>query len=230
MSLEHLVWDALTSGHAHLAEGDALAKRYPDAIAPFAATRDTSEAAWRSLEQLILPERDVALFTPEEVTPSGLVVTDRDRVDFMVAGDVGRPSALTFVDMTAAELPAKLKLVELTQPGPFRTRTIELGRYIGVFDPAASPGHVDDRQLIALAGERMNPRGYREISAVCVHPNHRGKGYAAELVRAISHIIVARGEVPVLHVRSNNASAIALYHKLGFTLAHTTNLAMVRRA
>ncbi len=236
--LDHIIWTALTTQHRSLAEGDELALRYPEAMASFAAVREPSAAAWRSLAALIPPQREVALFTPEEVHPEGLLVTTRESVDQMIApahdapqppssiephrpsavltaGRRARPSIVPLGDADAAEMRA---LVELTNPGPFSTRTHELGRFVGVRDRG---------RLVAMTGERMHLDGYTEISGVCVHPDHRGKGYAAELVRTVAHMIRARGETPMLHVRSNNDSAIALYRKLGFTLRRAVHLAVL---
>ena len=75
--------------------------------------------------------------------------------------------------MHVANVAAMLALVELTQPGPFAPRTIELGRYLGVHD---------NGQLVAMAGERCRLPGYREVSAVCTHPDARGRGLADRLL------------------------------------------------
>ena len=215
--LDHVIWTALTTGHAALAEGDERARRYPDPIAPFAAVRDNSEAAWRSLARLIPPDGSAVLFTPEEVTPTGLTVTDREMIDQMI-GPALAPPTIAFTELGAADAPAMVELATLTQPGPFKLRTHELGRYIGIYDRGT---------LVALSGERMHPVGFTEVSAVCVHPDARGKGYAAELIRAVVQQIVARGETPMLHVRPANTSAIALYLKLGFVKRTQLHLAVV---
>jgi predicted GNAT family acetyltransferase len=69
-----------------------------------------------------------------------------------------------------------------------------------------------------MAGERMKPAGFTEISGVCTHPDARGRGYAGALMRIVAARIVARGETPFLHVYASNAGAIALYRTLGFEL------------
>jgi predicted GNAT family acetyltransferase len=92
-------------------------------------------------------------------------------------------------------------------PGPFVERTHELGRFIGVRH---------EGQLVAMAGERMKPEGFTEISGVCTHPDHRGRGYAAALMCEVARAIFARGETPFLHAFDDNTNAIALYERLGF--------------
>jgi hypothetical protein len=108
----------------------------------------------------------------------------------------------------------------LTKPGPFAARTIELGSYIGV----RSGSH-----LVAMAGERMRFDGFTEISAVCTHPDHRGRGHARLLVRALMRDIVARGETPFLHIYSENAGAAALYRGLGFRYLRSLTVTVLKR-
>ena len=102
-----------------------------------------------------------------------------------------------------------MELTKLTKPGPFTLRSHELGTFLGIRI---------DGQLVAMAGERMKPANYTEITAVCVHPAYRGRGYAQILLGAVSRQILARGEIPFLHVFSDNDSAIALYRRLGMEI------------
>jgi predicted GNAT family acetyltransferase len=100
-----------------------------------------------------------------------------------------------------------IELTDLTKPGPFGARTHELGDFYGIRIGG---------KLAAMAGERMKVDGHTEVSAVCTHPDHLGKGYAAALMRAVMRGIRARGETPFLHSRADNTRAIGLYEKLGF--------------
>ena len=102
-----------------------------------------------------------------------------------------------------------LALIELTEPGPFRPRTIELGGYVGIFH---------DDELVAMAGQRMHPPGYREISAVCTHPSARRRGYASILTAHVANEIAARGETPFLHLASGNDAARSTYEQIGFAV------------
>ena len=101
-----------------------------------------------------------------------------------------------------------LDLVQSTRPGPFRRRTIELGTYLGIRR---------DGTLIAMAGERMHPPGWSEISAVCTDPEFRGEGLASRVMLAVVEVIRRRGDLPFLHAAADNTSAIRLYENLGFT-------------
>ena len=105
------------------------------------------------------------------------------------------------------DAPEMMALVELTRPGPFAARTVELGGYVGVFD---------DGQLVAMAGERLRVPGGCEISAVCTRPDHRGRGLAAGLTALVARAVLARGEQPFLHHASDNDPARRVYESLGF--------------
>ena len=67
-----------------------------------------------------------------------------------------------------------------------------------------------------MAGERAAFAGFRELSAVCTHPGHRGRGYAATLMGCLARDHAAAGLRSILHVGAANASAIRLYEQLGF--------------
>lgn len=219
--LDRVIWSALTTQHRALAEGGDLARRYPDSIAPFAATPDDEPRTLQALAPLVPAGDTVVLFTTADVTlPAPLQIALRDSIDQMVGpATFAAAPALAFDVMGRDDVADMAALVELTKPGPFRARTHELGRYIGV----RSQG-----QLVALAGERMHLDGFTELSAVCVHPDHRGKGYAADLLVILARQIRERAETPFLHVYSRNASAIALYRKLGFVLRKPIRMAVVR--
>jgi predicted GNAT family acetyltransferase len=71
---------------------------------------------------------------------------------------------------------------------------------------------------VAMAGQRLHPNPFIEISAVCTHPDHTGKGYAATLINDQIRRILAGSETPFLHVLEENEHAIKLYQKLGFVI------------
>ena len=112
-----------------------------------------------------------------------------------------------------------LELAELTEPGPFRKRTIELGEFHGIFDS----GH-----LAAMAGQRLHLPHFVEVSAVCTHPDARGRGYARSLMSIVIQEILQREKIPFLHSFSDNYPAIRVYESLGFTLRRTLHLAVLK--
>jgi predicted GNAT family acetyltransferase len=119
-----------------------------------------------------------------------------------------------------ADVPEMLELVAQTEPGPFLTRTVELGDYLGIRRDGA---------LVAMAGERFRLDGWTEISAVCTSLDHRGQGLASQLVGALIAGIQRRSERVFLHVLSTNTAAIGLYEELGFRVRQTATLAVVTR-
>jgi ribosomal protein S18 acetylase RimI-like enzyme len=224
--LNQVIWRALTSVQRRLAEGDERARRYPAAVAPFAAMIDLEPISFSSLLGLIRTSDDrIALFTPQEIRPpSEFSIARRDTVYQMVPVDANAcaaSSTTVATKLSEVDVPEMLALASLTQPGPFGPRTVELGDYWGLRREGV---------LVAMAGERMRLDGFTEISAVCVHPAYRGQGFAADLVRLLVASIVARAETPFLHVFSSNTAAIALYQKLGFALRRQMHLLVLDRA
>ena len=125
------------------------------------------------------------------------------------------------VALGADDVPEMLDLVARTRPGPFRQETRRMGGYLGIRLGGA---------LIAMAGRRMHPPGWTEIIAVCTDPDHRGKGLAERLVRAVAAGIRTSGDVPFLHVAAVNTGAIRLYRTMGFTLRREVVFSVLRAA
>jgi predicted GNAT family acetyltransferase len=165
----------------------------------------------------------VGLFGPEPVSEAGdLLVVAHKHIDQMTCDrqdDLPHTGHIT--ELTTADVPDMLHLVELTKPGPFSAGAISLGTYLGIRYAG---------KLIAMAGERMRFNGFTEISAVCTHPGYRGCGYASSLVCALVRQIIARSETPFLHLYTDNTIAAALYTKLGFTLQRRLIVTVLRRA
>jgi predicted GNAT family acetyltransferase len=209
--------------HADFALGGDLARRYPAKIAPMAGVREISNASLNALAALMRPGDVVGLFGPEPVSEAGdLLVVSHKHIDQMICDrQDNSPQTGPVTELTPANVPDMLHLVELTKPGPFSAGAIMLGSYLGIRCAG---------KLIAMAGERMRFDGFTEISAVCTHPGYRGCGYASSLVRALVRQIITRGETPFLHLYSDNTIAAALYTKLGFALQRRLIVTVLRRA
>ena len=222
--LDNPVWSALTSAHSAFAEGSVHAKRYPGVFARFAAMDEAEAPAYEALVQLLGDDEELTLFTRAALTPpASLEVTLRKEILQMVCSSAPTPSGVegtvSAAPLGAADAPHMLALVEQARPGPFNLRTHELGRFIGV--------RIGGR-LAAMAGERMHLTGYTEVSAVCTDAAFRGRGLAGGLISAVCRGILARGELPMLHVLPENHSAILLYGRLGFELRAEMRLTVVR--
>jgi len=223
-SLDRPIWTALTTRHERLAEINGPARRYPSDIAPFADMEDFSSASFAALHELMRPNEPAVMFTPDPVVPPS------DMFDIVLAATgeqmVGLPAAAAapmppLISLTADDVPAMAELVALTNPGPFAARTHTLGNFLGI--------KIGGR-LVAMTGERMRPDAYTEMTAVCVHPEFRGRGFAQALLAAVSQAIVARDEIPFLHVFSDNASAIALYKRQGMKARRRLHVTVLGRA
>jgi predicted GNAT family acetyltransferase len=220
--LDRPIWSALTTRQQALAEGGARALRYPTAVGPFADMVDMSPESFAALGALMSGSEIAVLFTPDVVTaPAEFKILLAESGEQMV----GTPAESTMrgvdiVTLGAEDVPAMMALTELTRPGPFTLRTHELGTFLGIRI---------DGQLVAMAGERMKPANYTEMTAICVHPDYRGRGYAQVLLGAVGGQITARGEIPFLHVFSKNNSAIALYRRQGMEIRRRLYVTVLQR-
>ncbi len=226
--LPNPIWHALGGEQAAVADTVGTARRFRVDVSPFCGLPDTPTADdWDALRTLVGPG-ETALMLRDEIVPpdpweATFTLTGVQMVfDTGVTSSAPRadPAQFPIVTLGRDDVTDMLDLVARTEPGPFTPSTIELGTYVGV--------RVDGA-LIAMAGERMRPPGYTEVSAVCTDPEFRGRGLAAYLVDAVMDLIRARGETPILHAAGHNGGAIRLYEHLGFRRSRAV-VAMLLRA
>ena len=208
--LDRAAWYSLSGPHAHLAEVHGSARRYPVDVSPFnAVADDADQQSWDDLRTLIGDEGVAVLAAKRVDVPEGWEVVEKIVGVQLTGEDVQGTHGPELQPLGASDVPEMLDLIARTEPGPFLPRTVELGGYLGI--------RVDG-ELVAMAGRRLNPPGWVEISAVCTAPEHRGKGFAARLVKAVAAGIWDSGQTPFLHASAINENAIRLYKKLGFKL------------
>jgi ribosomal protein S18 acetylase RimI-like enzyme len=204
----------LLTEHARFALGAGLARRYPADVIPFAGVADPTPEAATALAGLMASGEDIYVLDPFPSANRDLLEIGELPCWQMIFDRAGGPLPTIEPSRTAAvralgkaDVPAMVALTDRAFPGFFRARTFELGRYYGI--------HVDG-VLVAMAGQRLALPGCRELSAVCTHPEHTGRGYAALLVNQLLQLHAAAGLCSFLHVAAVNARAIALYERAGF--------------
>jgi GNAT superfamily N-acetyltransferase len=224
--LDNPIWNALRTEHAAIALGNERARRYPSHIGPLSGIPNQAPESYAALGSLA-PDDIVALFSlepfcaPESWTPlRTLKVAQMVRLTAPEpANDEREQSSDDFRRLTADDAPAMLELATLTEPGPFRLRTLELGGFYGAFESG---------RLLAMAGKRMHLPGLIEVSAVCTHPDARGRGYAQRLMSRVIEEIEQEGKTAFLHVVPENEQAIRVYERLGFTYRTTFHCAVLK--
>lgn len=217
--LDNAAWQSLTGPHAHFARGHGRVLGYPLDVSPLMAfPDDPTDEEWAVAAELVGPGGAVPFSGSPTRHPEGwLLAGGFDGVQLIATSVVPQRDGDT-VTLTAHDVPEMLALVERTKPGPFLPRTIELGTYLGIRR---------EGQLIAMAGERLHPPGWTEISAVCTDAAYRGEGLATRLVLAVAQNIVDRGDTPFMHANAANTNAIRLYESLGFTLRRRSSMTIL---
>ncbi|ADP81135.1 GNAT family N-acetyltransferase [Pseudofrankia inefficax] len=218
--LDNPAYASLTGAHAHLAERRGNVLRYRVDVSPFMGVPEPLEPGdWDDLLALVGPGGLVPLTrTPEVIPPGWEVVMSGPGVQLVDDGLRDAPDEEA-VRLGQADVPEMLALVAATKPGPFLPGTIEMGTYLGIRRGG---------ELVAMAGERLHPPGWTEISAVCTQDAFRGQGLATRLVRAVAHGIRGRGETPFLHAAATNTNAIRLYLSIGFRLRRRPSFLVLR--
>jgi ribosomal protein S18 acetylase RimI-like enzyme len=206
--LDNPVWNALTSTHAALAETCGELKRYAPGDAPFCAVSDTGA----HLKAEAVPSGTVMYFVGAiPAMPPGWTSEPRGPVLQMVfeGEPMTAPKDAGIVKLGEGDVPDMLALTDLVYPEYFRPGNHRLGQYVGIRDQG---------QLVAMAGIRFCPAGFRELSAICTHPSQLGRGHAGKLMAWLVDNIMAQGDQPILHVGGANTRAVALYERMGFRI------------
>jgi ribosomal protein S18 acetylase RimI-like enzyme len=221
--LDNPAWNALSSGNKDLANGNDIAKYFSKEVSPFIGISEPTKSNFDVLYETIPFDGSFGFISPVEIDfPLPWKVVRCMKVLQMVfeAPLKQAPAEEGIVALNETHIPQMLALTKLTNPGPFNDRTIEFGHYRGIFD--------GDR-LVAMAGQRMHPYNYAEISAVCTHPDHLGKGYARKLLLNQVDRIQKASEIPFLHVLADNTRAISVYHDLGFKTRKEISICIIQK-
>jgi GNAT superfamily N-acetyltransferase len=219
--LDNPVWSSLTTQHASFAVKNQDAARYPPQVAPFVAVASRDASCLAQLEKIVNGGESVYVVGVAPEFGTGWAVEHTGIIPQLVCEQRAPVRAGPEpVELTERNRSDMLALTALVFPGFFRPRTIEMGRYIGIYH---------GRVLAAMAGERMRLDGYQEISGVCTHPEFLGRGYAQRLVGLMTNAVLDRGVTPFLHVHRENTRALSVYEHLGYRVRTELGLWSVTR-
>jgi len=202
--------------------GDA--RRFPPEVSVLAAIARADPRAFADLARMCRPGDRATLFDaqPYQDQPGWEIVVGAPMLQMVrdASSPSPGPAPPVVKNHSVADVPDMLELTKLTKPGPFSSRTHELGEYVGI--------RVNG-QLAAMCGERLRVPGMAEMSAICTHPDHTGQGYARLLMDEVARRMLARGDTPFLHVREDNMRAIAVYEAMGFQVRRLSNFLVLKR-
>ena len=222
--LDNPVWASLTGLHASFASGNDRIKLYPSEMVPFAAVSEPGIVLDEQTLKANLGSHEYVYFvgTVPDVRSGRHSLITLDNILQMVRTAQSVPSAdgTALHRLERTDVPAMLDLTGRVYPAYFRARTIEMGTYYGVFDGS---------KLVAMAGLRMAPGSYREISGVCTDPAYAGRGYARALCERLTQAVLSAGGDVMLHMDIDNHRARKLYETLGFEVRREIGLSRLER-
>lgn len=221
--LDNPVYYALITGDAAMSSGNDHVKYFDEEVSPFAGFRSDYKNGFSDLYELLPTQRKILYACREPIEePKGWELLHAiPGLQFVFDPSCSiNPHSLEAVPLQTEHADEMVELARLTKPGPFNTGTIRFGSYYGIFE---------NNRLVSMTGQRLHLSRYTEISAVCTHPDYLGKGYAASLLLHQLALIRGQGKIPFLHVRDDNARAIALYERLGFHCSGAMQFYFMRR-
>ena len=225
--LDNPFWSSLATRHRGMALRHGAVARYPASFAPFLGVANAGVDAADALASLVATDESVYLLGIAPRVPEGWhleAFAELAQMTCMAPIEViDGPEVIELTDAHRADV---LALTALVYPHYFRERTMELGRYFGIYLP---DGRGDGR-LAAMIGERLGTDACQEMSAICTHPDFNGRGYARRLTALLTNDVLARGRMPFLHVSHANSRAKQLYEQLGYSHRRDIGFWSLRRA
>lgn len=206
--LDNPFWASLQSRHRGIAQAQGGLRRFPAAFAPFLAVAAEGEEVDDALAALLpAGETGYWLGVLPRISQDWRLQRFDPLAQMVCDARLPVPDGPEVIELGAAERADVLALTALVYPHYFRERTMELGRYFGIYQ---------DGRLGAMIGERLGTDAHQEISAICTHPDFNGRGYARRLLALLNNDVLERGLMPFLHVSYANTRAKRLYEQMGY--------------
>lgn len=208
--LDNPIWNSLIETHKDVSIDYENVKFYKPEYCPFGGFIKTDNLKqsideYSTLVNSFFVVGEKPIFSEKIILNNNLICNQ-----MILEKNIGQNVQEEIVELTNKKHRTDLyNLVQLAYPGFFMKKTVDLGKYFGIYK---------NNNLIAVTGERLKMDGYTEVSAVVTHPKHIGKGYAKQLITYVSNHIFSENKLPYLHVAETNFKAIKLYEKLGFKL------------
>jgi ribosomal protein S18 acetylase RimI-like enzyme len=221
-ALDNPFWASLQSRHKALAQGSADIARFPSSHAPFLGVANAGIDVVAALDPLIGPDETVYLLGVATAEPRGWTM----RIDQPLA-QMACESPIEVIDgppitelSDDAHRADAMALTALVYPHFFRARTMELGRYFGIYQGS---------RLAAMIGERLGTDDAQEISAICTHPDFTVRGYSRRLLAMLTNDNLQRGRLAFLHVNHKNLRAKSMYERIGYNVRRDIDFWSLRR-
>lgn len=208
--LDNPIWNALNTGSQSLSFGTDRVRLIDRQMGFFAGMPAYEPENLDELYDFLEPGKRVILFPPGHLVldEKWTVHNDHELLQMVCERDFSTLEPNTeILPLHHSHVPEMLTLTQLTKPGPFLSKTIDFGNYFGFFSQG---------KLVSMAGARLSPSPYTEVSAVCTHPDFVGQGISKKVMPFVLEGIQSRGNIPFLHLYPDNTPAFRLYASLGF--------------
>lgn len=221
-ALDNPFWSSLGSRHRDVAVCVGDAARFPAEFAPFLGVAHADANVATALASLIAPNESVYLLGVAPKLPdTWQLQAYRPLAQMVCTTSMACTNGPEIIELSAPHRADVLALTALVYPHYFRVRTMQMGRYFGIYQ---------DARLAAIIGERLATDTHQEISAVCTHPDFNGRGYARRLLAMLTNDNLERGRQPFLHVSHENERAKSLYEQMGYQLRRDIPFWSLRRS
>lgn len=207
--LDNPAWHSLNETHQSFAIGNHEIKFYQPEVCPFGGINSKRPDLIPFFKKH--PELNSFFIIGDKPieTPDLFIEKELICLQMVCSSPIKMQFTENIISLKKSHKEQLIDLVNLVQPGYFKEGTLLMGDYYGIYK---------NRQLVAVAGERMKMDGFTEISAVVTRPDFTGKGFAKQLVAQTANKNFEHNRVPYLHVAETNTTAVRLYEKLGFVI------------